>query len=167
MKKILLIAFTIFLCSCAKDIVAPRAVIVPPIAPKVEKVVEQAKISTSHAEKTEELASLAAEKYKSDPFILEIKEAAKSTVIQSKKTEFELAFLQEYAKSVDIKADELENTVQKQEEVIIKKEAALKKGETTIIEQKAKIATRNAYLIGAAAFILILLSLILKPWRWL
>ena len=72
-----------------------------------------------------------------------------------------------YAQDVDLKAEDLTKESQQKDQVIYEKEGKIKKAETDIIKKDAKISSRNGYLVGAGAIILVLAALVIKPWRWI
>lgn len=166
-KRILLICAAALVFSSCADNKIPRAIMIPPMAPRVEEVTKQAKVATVQAEKTVELAKAIKEKYKDDPAVAAVEESSRLTAIESKKTEFQAEFLKEYAKSSDLKVEELFKVSEKQVEMIQEKEDKNKKLEKTVIEQKAKITSKNGYLMGAGSIIFVLLILVIKPWRYL
>lgn len=169
MKKILKIAFAaavVLLASCATKPLPPIAPSIP-IAPKVIVVERQAEVTTIQAEKTVVAAKRVENKYKDDMDVVEVLVSAEKTLAESKKTQFELEFLKASAEHTDLKSKELMEGVQKRDEVIYQKDGEIKKVEIKVIEQKAAIAKRNTYLIVAFGAILVLGTLLLKPWRWL
>lgn len=169
--KITLLFATLFFASCAPKL-APRAVIVPIIAPRVEKVSTQARVTSTQADKTVETIGTVKTKYahyqdkQVEEDITVIAKEAEKTAIESKKTEFQLDFLKQYAENVDIQASELTKQSEEKDQTIYKQNADIQKVKTTVIEQKADISKKNSYLIAAAAIILILGALIIKPWRF-
>ncbi len=172
--KIILIfaAALISFSSCAQKLPPRASYVVPIIAPKVEQVRTQAKTATTQADKTVDTIAQTKQKYfdytdeniKID--LQKIEDAAKQTAVESKKTEFQLEFLQEYAKNVDIQAGELAKESEEKDEFIGKQILQIQESKAKIIEQKASATKKNAYLLVALLIILILSALILKPWRW-
>jgi len=165
-KNITLLFATLALFSCAPKVIVSHAAIVPPVAPRIEAVSRQAKEVTTQAAKTTVLAQTVGEKYKGDADVVAVVESAKKTEEQSKQTEFQLGFLQEYAKKVDIAASELSKENDEKDITILTTTEKQKKAENLVAVEKAKVSAKNGYLAAASVVILGLLALILKPWKW-
>jgi hypothetical protein len=151
--------------SCVKDYV-PRAVVVPTIAPRVEKVVVQAKSATSQAEKTYVLAQAAKKEHTQSPIVAQVEESARLTVVESKKTEFELNFLSEYAKNVDIQAAELQKESYKKDEAILTQQNKTRAAETQILKQKNTISNLRTIAISLGSLLFVCICFITKPWLY-
>lgn len=154
------------LSACCVNKQPPRAIVVQSVAPKVEIVGRQAKITSDSADRTVELTRIVKEKYTEDQDATLAHHSAVKTSLESKETETQLRVLGEYAKDSDQKVEKLAEENDNQRERISKYEKTIRGLEDKIKELQAKLSSRNSLLASAGLIILILSALILKPWKW-
>ena len=169
MKKLLtaasITAFVIVSC-CAPVKRTDQSSPIQTVGPKVEQVEKQAKITSANADTTVFYTKKVKEKYPTDADALAAQDSAIITADNSRETEAQLRILGVHAKVADDRAETLRKENLEQQESITKLGSTISKLQVEIKELKAKLFTKNALIISAGLIILILGSLILKPWRW-
>lgn len=163
MKKYLLIVLLMMGCAQTPP---PRAIVVPKMSPKIERVTEQAVLSKNSAEKTLELAKLAVTNHPADASVKNVEVSARETVAHTQETETQLRVVTELAKESDKLAESREKELEEKQRIISEKDKAILNLKTAIDQLKQKITLRNAYLVVVCLINLGLVCLILKPWKW-